>query len=88
MSEEDGGLPGDTERYLLPWYLSGTLSVRERRRITDHLGVCATCRRDLELLATVGAELRRAGLSLPEPSQCIVDSVRSRIQAHAAVANS
>lgn len=88
MSENLSAVAADTERYLLPWYLSGTLSPRERRRITEHLAVCAACRCDLETLASLGAQLRRTGQVTPQPSPRAVVAVRSRIQAHAAAANS
>lgn len=42
---------------LLPWYVNKTLSEDERNLVSRHLDQCGECRRDVELLGRVQAEV-------------------------------
>ncbi len=46
------------EVLLLPWFLSGTLEVAERKQVTAHLAQCAACRTELESLTVLRRLLR------------------------------
>ena len=51
---------------LLPWYLSGTLGIVERRQVTSHLADCELCRSELESL-TLMRRIVRQSFAEPGP---------------------
>jgi len=54
---------------LLPWYLNGTLSEEERRRLDGHLPRCAECRSQLEEWRNLATRLSEAdAVPLPHPA--------------------
>jgi Putative zinc-finger len=60
MTDEDKTFgEGPEHPALLPWYAAGTLDAVTARRIEEHLQGCASCRLELEALASLGATLRR-----------------------------
>ncbi len=66
---------------LLPWYVNGTLALEERRRVEEHLAMCAVCRDEMVALLKVQAALRRELADAPEPSAALWRKVRDRIAA-------
>lgn len=42
---------------LLPWYVNKTLGERDRERVDAHVGVCASCREDLEVQQRICAAI-------------------------------
>jgi anti-sigma factor RsiW len=47
-------------RELIPWYVNGTLSVDEARRVAAHLSQCESCRDELIWNMRLNIEVRRA----------------------------
>jgi anti-sigma factor RsiW len=45
---------------LLPWYVNGSLSDEEARRVAGHLSHCETCRDELAQVMRLNMEVRRA----------------------------
>lgn len=52
---------------LIPAYLDGELVGEEKRRLEEHLAVCAQCRDELTALEEVGLLLSEAPLFSPQP---------------------
>ena len=47
-------------RELIPWYVSGSLSVDEARQVAAHLSCCESCRDELSQIMRLSIEVRQA----------------------------
>ena len=65
---------------LLPWYLAGTLREEERRQVSDHLGECPACRRELQEVTWLRGTVDAAYADLPGPSPGLFRRVMARIE--------
>ena len=50
----------DPIRELIPWYVNGSLSVEEARRVAAHLSGCEACRDEFVQTVRLNVEVRRA----------------------------
>ena len=56
------------EEALLPWYANGTLSETEREQVAGHLETCRACRKELEEIKGLKADLTKLYAAQPGPS--------------------
>ena len=66
---------------LLPWYVTGQLSERERRQADEHLARCADCRAQLVELQVMCSQVREASADQPVPE--MLGAIKARIRPHA-----
>ena len=67
------------EAALLPWYVNGTLSSRDREQVDRHLSHCATCQAELEDLRGLKSTLTSLYAEQPGPSPLASRAVREQI---------
>lgn len=80
MSTNDGViLAAHPAALLLPAFANGTLSGAERSYVTEHLALCAQCRRELEECQRLGAELREVYAGEGAPSPAVWRTVRGHV---------
>lgn len=63
------------EEALLPWYANGTLSETEREQVAAHLETCTACKRELEEIKGLKADLTELYAAETGPSQKIARSI-------------
>jgi anti-sigma factor RsiW len=64
---------------LLPWYVNGSLSQRERERIETHLAVCRLCREEERTSRRTAEMVKGAGEVAPTPHPVQLQRVLARI---------
>lgn len=63
---------------LLPWYVNQSLSSDEAAAVSEHLGTCLTCRRDLTFLSKVRGDVQAAA-DLPATAEPGLASLLAKI---------
>jgi len=51
---------------LLPWYVAGTLSAAERKKVEAHLKVCSICEKSLKEVRWISESMEKYKSILPE----------------------
>lgn len=64
---------------LLPWYVNGTLSQRERERVEAHLEACSRCQEEAQACRRTAEAIRSAGEAAPTPHPVQLQRVLARI---------
>jgi Putative zinc-finger len=64
---------------LLPWYVNGTLSERERERIEAHLADCLRCQEEERACRQTAAAIQTAGEMSPSPHPVQLQRMLARI---------
>jgi hypothetical protein len=64
---------------LLPWYVNGTLSLRERERVEAHLAGCRRCQEEEQACRQTAGAVQSAGEVAPTPHPVQLQRVLARI---------